>query len=240
MRREEVAARAGRGITVAVIDSGINAGHPHVGEVAGGVAFLPGEGGIVESEEWEDRIGHGTAVAGVLRATAPAAALHAVRVFPERLVTTPQAIAAALRWCAREEVDIANLSLGSRDPRSEEVIDEACREALDAGVVVVAAAHADPGLQYPAAFPGVLGVAPDEECGWDELVHRPHHEIPFFAHGYPRSMPGAGVRDNFRGASFAAPHLTAWVARLLEWDPALGGESLRRALIGIAKRAGGS
>ena len=68
----------GRGIRVAIIDSGVHAQHPHVGGVAGGVAIDP-EGHI--SDDFVDRLGHGTAVAGAIREKAAAAELYAVRVF---------------------------------------------------------------------------------------------------------------------------------------------------------------
>ena len=55
----------GRGVRVAVIDSGVNTTHPHVGEVAGGIAI--DEQGI-ERADYLDRLGHGTAVTAAIRA----------------------------------------------------------------------------------------------------------------------------------------------------------------------------
>ena len=53
-------AGTGRGVTVAVVDSGIHAEHPHIGRrVVGGVCLLP----AADPNDWVDRIGHGTAVA---------------------------------------------------------------------------------------------------------------------------------------------------------------------------------
>ncbi len=68
----------GRGVRIAVIDSGVHAAHPHVGGVAGGVAIRPDgstEAGFV------DRLGHGTAVAAAIREKAPDAELFAIKVF---------------------------------------------------------------------------------------------------------------------------------------------------------------
>jgi subtilisin family serine protease len=59
---------------IAIIDSGIHPGHPHVGEIAGGVEItLTGEG-----NDAIDRLGHGTAVAGAIREKVPDAELYAV------------------------------------------------------------------------------------------------------------------------------------------------------------------
>ena len=66
---------------IAVIDSGIHPGHPHVGEISGGVEItLTGEG-----YDAIDRLGHGTAVAGAIREKMPDAELYAVKVFDRRL-----------------------------------------------------------------------------------------------------------------------------------------------------------
>ena len=62
-------------VRVAVIDSGVHASHPHVNGVAGGVG-IDSEGH--EHDDYVDRLGHGTAVAAVIREKAPDAAILAV------------------------------------------------------------------------------------------------------------------------------------------------------------------
>ena len=69
--------RTGRGIRVVIIDSGVNAAHPHVGSVAGGTGI--GDDGRPHPD-YLDRLGHGTAVAAVVREKAPDAEIHAVKV----------------------------------------------------------------------------------------------------------------------------------------------------------------
>src|SRR5215510_10061572 len=79
----------GAGIRVALLDSGINPHHSHVGFLAGGVSFsLATDGGLQQSEDCTDVIGHGTALAGILRAKAPQVELYAVKIFADRLSTT--------------------------------------------------------------------------------------------------------------------------------------------------------
>ena len=63
-----LAGRTGRGVRVAIIDSGVHVGHPHVGAIAGGVAF--DEHGL-EHADLVDRVGHGTAVAAAIHEKAP-------------------------------------------------------------------------------------------------------------------------------------------------------------------------
>lgn len=65
---------SGRGVAVAVIDSGVNPEHPHVSRAAGGVGIkLSGD----VSEDFVDRLGHGTAVFAAIQEKAPEADLFA-------------------------------------------------------------------------------------------------------------------------------------------------------------------
>jgi hypothetical protein len=90
---------------IAIVDSGIFANHPHVGEIAGGVSFA--------GEDFVDRLGHGTAVAGAILEKAPDAQLYAVKIFDRRLSTKFEVLAQALDWCAENRMDIVNLSIGT-------------------------------------------------------------------------------------------------------------------------------
>ena len=75
----------GRGVRVAIVDSGVHASHPHVGQVAGGIA-IDSEG--VQHADFVDRLGHGTAVTAAIREKAGEAELFAVKVFDRALSTS--------------------------------------------------------------------------------------------------------------------------------------------------------
>ena len=96
-------------VRVAIIDSGVHASHPHVGGVAGGVAFDQ-DGN--EHDDYVDRLGHGTAVTAAIREKAPDAELHAVRIFDHTLATRISNLIKAIDWAARNGMHVANLSLG--------------------------------------------------------------------------------------------------------------------------------
>src|SRR5438105_2495435 len=72
----------GKGVKVAVIDSGIDAGHPAVGGPVNGYVLISEgpEGMIYDSEPHQDVCGHGTACAGIIRSLAPECELYSVRV----------------------------------------------------------------------------------------------------------------------------------------------------------------
>ena len=94
---------------IAVIDSGIHAGHPHVGGVAGAVHFTADGMG----EDPVDRLGHGTAVAAAIREKVADAEIFSVKIFDDRLSAAIGALLHALNWCREQRMDLVNLSLGT-------------------------------------------------------------------------------------------------------------------------------
>ena len=94
---------------IAIIDSGIHEGHPHVGRVAASVHITAT--GL--SGDPVDHLGHGTAVAGAIREKAPEADLFSVKVFDRRLSANIGVILRALAWCREQRMDLVNLSLGT-------------------------------------------------------------------------------------------------------------------------------
>ncbi|HEX9259555.1 MAG TPA: S8 family serine peptidase, partial [Acidimicrobiales bacterium] len=94
---------SGRGVRVAVIDSGVDAVHPAVGEVHGYIAFEHDPTAERELRRTdtphEDLYGHGTACAGIIRALAPEVELYSVRVLGPRLTGKAFVFASALEWC---------------------------------------------------------------------------------------------------------------------------------------------
>src|SRR3712207_260963 len=107
----------GRGVKVAVIDSGVDGEHPRVGGVDGAVALTydPDEPDGVRAEEGphEDLFGHGTACAGVIRELAPDCEIYSVRVLGSRLTGKGLVFAAGLRWAIDAGMDVVNLSLST-------------------------------------------------------------------------------------------------------------------------------
>lgn len=184
---------------IAIIDSGIHPGHPHVGEIAGAVEITSsGEGGDIL-----DRLGHGTAVAGAIREKAPGAELYAVKVFRHRLATNIDVILRALAWCRKHSMDVINLSLGTQNPAHRDRF----LDVLGDDLLVVSAAGCLPG-----DLPRVIGVAPDPGCPRDTFRYR---NGIFYASPYPRPIPGVPVTSNLHGASFAVANMTGHVARAL-------------------------
>lgn len=225
-----VKGRTGRGISVAVVDSGINPWHPHVRGVDGGIGFTADGSEVADHT---DGLGHGTAVAAAVRERAPDAALSAVRVFADRLATSGTALTAAFRWCVENKMRIINLSLGTSNPAHRERLEQAVDQATRAGCLVISVAPHGHDLWLPGALSGVVSVRPDETLARHEIVLCEHDEGSMFrASPVPRPMPGIPPQFNLSGPSFAVANLSGFLACLLERRPEIGNRvALRKTLL---------
>lgn len=218
-------------VTVAIIDSGINGFHPHVGGIASGVTFSTADDGAVVREDGApDEIGHGTAIAGVVRLHAPAARLTALKIFKNDLTASMAALIAAMEWAVSARPQIIHLSLGTTLERYLEPLRSVCQEAAARNAIVVAAARSADDQIYPAVFETVIGVYQNPACPPESLIHHQGAPVNFGAHGQPRPIPGLPQDRNFRGSSFAAAHVTGRVAGFLEDHPDAGFDTVTAAL----------
>jgi len=225
-----LAGRTGRGVRVAVVDTGVHAEHPHVGGIHGGIA-LDGSGAV--AGDLVDRLGHGTAVAAAIREKAPDVELLAVKVFDRRLVTTGAALVAGIQWAASQGVHLINLSLGTTNPDHRDALAAAIEAAGTHGAIVVAAAP-QPGSHWlPGGLPGVVAVDVDWTCPRDEchVTVGDDGSVRLRASGYPRPIPGVPVEHNVSGISFAVANACGFLALLLEGAPARGLPALRAAMV---------
>jgi len=137
----------GSGITVAVIDSGIDKNHPDLaGKIAGEVNF------VAEEETTSDLLGHGTLVAGIIagsgtasggkyRGIAPGAQLLNVRVIASDGNGQVSDIIAGIEWALDNDAQVLSLSLaGLNLGETNPPVTMAADNAMDAGAVVCAAA----------------------------------------------------------------------------------------------------
>jgi subtilisin family serine protease len=211
-----LAGRTGRGVRIAIIDSGIVAGHPHVGAVAGGVSLLNAS----DEQDYGDRLGHGTAVAAAIREKAPDAELLAVRIFDRELRATGELLARALRWSVQQDAQLINLSLGTPNEARRALLSEALEQAAKRGARVVAAAEHNGRAMFPGALAGAVGVLLEADCERDELVVRNSspRAMRIGASGYPRPIPGVSPDRNVSGLSFAVANTTGFLARVIEKD----------------------
>ena len=200
-------------LKVAVVDSGINASHSHVGSVEAGVSFV--------SDSWNDFVGHGTAVAAAIRDHEANVALYAVKIFDRSFATDVDAVVKALEWCVENKMDVVNLSLATAKTAHGDLL----REPSQRVKVLVAPADFIGLPAFPGSFPWVFGVAADPGCPRSEL--RASADGRFLASPFPRTIPGLPVERNFTGASFATANFTGLICRLMLEHNVRGAEEVR-------------
>lgn len=204
---------------VAIVDTGVNPWHSHVGgRVDGCRLFLDDDGRIREDGDFRDPVGHGTAVAGVVREALPAARLFAVRVFQGAGETWPSIVARGILRAAGEGCDAINLSLSIERGPGAELVEAACEAARDAGCLLVACGGAAAPPAVAAPWPGVVTAVVDDRLALGEV--RQVGPSRFAAPGRPRDLRGVPPEANLWGASFACARVTAHLARAAQARPA--------------------
>jgi subtilisin family serine protease len=232
----------GRGVKVAVIDSGIDGDHPRVGGVSGGAALeydadAP-DGVRVEEGPHDDLFGHGTACAGVIRELAPDCELYSVRVLGRRLTGKGLVFAAGLRWAIDAGMDVVNLSLSSSRPELFGLFHEIADDAYFRRVLLVSAVNNAPGESYPSLYSSVCSVAarPDPGPGFS---YNPSPPVEFGAAGVDVDVAWAdGGSITATGNSFAAPVVAGYAARILSKHPGLTPFQVKTVLQATADNAG--
>jgi subtilisin family serine protease len=230
-------------VRVCVIDSGVELGHPTVGEVARAVAVkLDDDGNVSVVDDAEgDLCGHGTACAGVVRSLAPEAELHSVRVLGEGFTGTGAVLVAGLKWAIEQGYDVINMSLSTTKRQFSEVLRELTDTAYFNRTIVVASAHNMPVESYPWRFSSVISVGSHEEP--DPLVFyaNPEPPVEFFARGVDVEVAwlgGGTIRAT--GNSFATPTVAGICALVLSKHPELTPFQVKNVLYLIASNVGGA
>ena len=232
----------GRGVRVAVVDSGIEADHPAVGGLAGAVEVLvdrdDGDAVTVVEGAHDDLYGHGTACAGLVRAVAADVELISVRVLGAGLRGSADAFAGAVEWCIDHGVQVVNLSLSTSNvdylPRFWALVDR----AAFAGVVLVSAMSNERKRTIPSELAGVFSVAAGPGRDLEAVWCNPHGPAEWGAAGIDLEVAwkdGGWVVAS--GNSFSAAVVTGHLARVLAAHPGLSPWQARTVLAAVAVNA---
>ena len=224
----------GRGVTVAVLDTGV-AAHPDLRD-----NLLPGFDFVDNDTSTTDVHGHGTHVAGIVAAArngigvagvAPDARILPVKVLSDSGSGTTTGVANGIVWAVGNGADVINLSLaGAASPS----VSTAIAYAVSRDVVVVAAAG-NGGLNgvtyWPGADPNAIGVASTDSSGLPSSFSSRGSYVDVAAPGGSvwSTYPGDGYAS-MSGTSMAAPHVAAVAALVRQARPELSEIQVRAVL----------
>lgn len=198
---------------MAVLDSGVHQGHPHVG----GILSARGVG---ECSDAVDILGHGTAVAAAIHEKAPGAGILVFKVFHRTLSSTITTLLEAIEVASSQGARLLNLSLGTWKAEHAPLLQDAVHQAGTRGCLVVSALERDGITWYPGGVEGVVPVVMDPACPRDGIRFEPGGAGPrIAASGFPRPIPGVPPERNLHGVSFAVANTTGVLARLMEGRP---------------------
>lgn len=229
----------GRGVSIAIIDSGIDVSHPDiVGRVVESVeARVDNKKVVFDPSNGEDSAGHGTACAGIVAKIAPDVALYSVRVLGASGLGDGQAFLAGLEYAIKKQYRVINLSLGTTKPQFFAPLHDLLDRAYQAGCIVVAAANNLPQPSFPSVFSSSL-ISVIKSDVVDPLQFGFHYgeviELTAPGVNVRTPWPGGGYR-NLTGNSFACPHIVGVIALILETHPELTPFQVKSALYAIAQ-----
>lgn len=233
---------SGTGVTVAVLDTGIDATHPVFG-----ARLVPGRDLVHFDDTPQDgpepgqpggiAQGHGTHVSGVIAHIAPESKIMPMRILNVDGRGNTFILAYAIEWAAMNGADVINMSLGT--DCSSKVLEESVLDAQARGVIMVAAAGNSnlDAPQCPAGDPGVLGVtAVDETDKKADFAN-------FGADWIDLAAPGVGITSTvpvsgsilygtWSGTSMATPFAAGAAALLRQRFPAAQAQEIADILVG--------
>ena len=228
----------GRGVTVAIVDSGIDVDHPDLaGRVTESVeARVDGGRVVFDPSDAGASAGHGTACAGIIARIAPDAKFASVKVLGAGGLGDGQVFLAGLEYAIKKRFKVINLSLGTTKPQFFSPLHDMLDRAYQAGCIVVAAANNLPQPSFPSVFSSsLISVIKSEET--DPLNFGFHYgeiiELTAPGVNVRTSWLGGGHR-NLTGNSFACPHIVGIITRLVEGYPNLTPFQVKSALYAIA------
>ncbi|MEU1127711.1 S8 family serine peptidase [Streptomyces sp. NPDC005899] len=250
----------GKGVTVAVLDTGIDATHPDVKDrVKQARSFVPGE-------EVVDRNGHGTHVAstiagsgaasgGAAKGVAPAADLIVGKVLGDEGSGADSGIIEAMEWAKAEGADVVSMSLGSSvpddgtDPMAQ-AVDALSADGGPLFVIAAGNAYGAGTIGSPGSAASALTIAAvdkqDDRADFSSMgplvrsyglkpdLSAPGVDIEAAA---SQAVPGAdGMYRQMSGTSMATPHVAGAAAVLKQRHPDWSGQRVKDALMASSKQ----
>ncbi|MGW7606811.1 S8 family serine peptidase [Streptomyces sp. NPDC054766] len=250
----------GKGVTVAVLDTGVDTSHP---DLAGRVAQTKS---FIDGQEVADRNGHGTHVTSTVggsgaasdgkeKGVAPEATLAVGKVLSDEGSGSESQIIAGMEWAARDvHAKVISMSLGSTEPSDgtdpmAAAVDTLSKETGALFVIAAGNTGAPSSIGSPGAADSALTVGAVDSA--DEAAYftsagprygdnalKPDLSAPGVGILAARSqlVSGSGYYTSMSGTSMATPHVAGVAALLAQEHPDWTGDRLKDALMSTSKR----
>lgn len=218
----------GKGVKVAVVDTGIEYDHEALGDKVCGGVIIDWDENVKEKlvylpdDKPADVAGHGTACAGIIHSLAPEAELYSVRVLGTNMKGRAYQFAAGVDWSVEHGMDVVNLSLSTAKKDYFAMFHSIADDAYFKNTMLISAASNFNEPSMPSLYSSVFSVA--SHTGKDPFTYyyNPSPPVEFGA-------PGIDLRVAWKdhsyvistGNSFAAPHISGIVTLIRGKHPNL-------------------
>ncbi len=231
----------GKGVRVAVVDSGVEYDHPAVGKSVRGGVIVEYDSRAEHSyryrpdEKPTDVSGHGTACAGIIHSIAPQAEIYSVRVLGRNMTGRAIQFAAGLDWAIENDIQVVNLSLSTSLEEFFGLFHDLSDQAYFKNMNLVSAVNNLPEPSYPSLYSSVISVAAHD--GQDPFLYYYNAKPPV-----EFGAPGIDVKVAWNhkqylvctGNSFAAPHIAGITALIRAKHPDLTPFQVKAVLMACA------
>ncbi len=231
----------GKGVRVAVVDSGVEHDHPAVGKSVKGGVIVEYDSRAKDShrirpdEKPVDVSGHGTACAGIIHSIAPEAEIYSVRVLGRNMNGRAIQFAAGLDWAIEHDIQVCNLSLSTSSEDFYALFHDLADQAYFKNMSLVSAVNNIPEPSYPSLYSSVISVAAHDGHDPFTYYYNPKPPVEFGA-------PGIDVKVAWNnkqylvctGNSFAAPHIAGITALIRSKHPDLTPFQVKTVLLACA------
>lgn len=231
----------GKGVRVAVVDSGVEYDHAALGGcVRGGVIVeydprAKNYHRIRADDKPSDVSGHGTACAGIIHSIAPEAEIYSVRVLGRNMAGRAIQFAAGLDWAIENDIQVVNMSLSTSLEEFFGLFHDLADQAYFKNMNLVCAVNNMPEPSYPSLYSSVISVAAHDGKDPFTYYYNTKPPVEFGAPGIDIEVAwNKGQYLVCTGNSFAAPHMTGITALIRAKHPDLTPFQVKTVLLACA------
>ncbi len=214
---------------IAIIDSGVHISHlKYKDEKIEGYSISFKNGEITRKEDFDDRVGHGTAVYDIIRTKNPSSKIVNIKVYDEEDELSLDELCQVLEYIYdrrdHEFYDLINISMGVTYVKTIKRINEICEKLTNIGMLIVSAFDNDGAVSFPAALDCVIGVDIDNKGLNVEHTEVFGGMVNVFWDKKNYKVPWVGPDFIIvSGTSFACAEITGLISLLLnteeKWQP---------------------